>query len=333
MTRALALFSGGLDSILACRVVARQGIEVLAVKFVTPFFDYHLLEQPDYPRAMQAKYGISVQVHDISADYLALLRNPAHGYGKHFNPCLDCKIFMMTRAREMMAELGAAFLISGEVVGQRPMSQRRDTMRVVERDSGCHGLLLRPLCAKHLNPTKMEEEGVVDREGLCAFAGRGRTGQIALAAEMGIGDYPSPAGGCVLTDPIVGQRIKRFYGERDTVEVADMRLMTVGRHFSLPGGAWLVMGRREEENPLLLSLAAPGDVTLRLADRPGPSAVLRHLRDADDLRLAAGLIARYGRKDATGQPYPGQVECQGTSGPHHLTGVPPAETMVKTWLR
>ncbi|MDD5759957.1 MAG: thiamine biosynthesis protein, partial [Desulfobulbaceae bacterium] len=140
MTKAIALFSGGLDSILACRVVARQGIEVIAVRFISPFFNYDLLSNPSYSSEIKAKYGIDVMLRDVSDEYIALLREPAHGYGKHFNPCLDCKIFMMTKARELMQELGAAFLISGEVLGQRPMSQRRDALQVVERDSGCDGI-------------------------------------------------------------------------------------------------------------------------------------------------------------------------------------------------
>jgi hypothetical protein len=333
MTRAIALFSGGLDSILACRVLARQGVRVLAVKFVTPFFDYDLLSRPSYPQEVMAKYGIEVMVRDVSAEYLALLRAPAHGFGKHFNPCLDCKIFMMTKAREMMQEFGASFLISGEVVGQRPMSQRRDAMRVVERDSGCDGILLRPLCAQHLNPTKPELTGLVDRELLCAFAGRGRSPQIALAREMGITDYPSPAGGCVLTDPIISQRLKRYYGEHEAILVGDMRLATVGRHFTLPGGGWLVMGRKEEENQGVLALAEPLDVTLKLVDRPGPAALLRNFKTEGDLELAAGLVARYGKKGSDGRPFPGEVECQGPSGLTLLHGVPVADALSQGWLR
>jgi len=333
MTRAIALFSGGLDSILACRVVACQGIEVMAVKYVTPFFDYHILDQPNYAAGIREKYGIDIQVIDVSAEYFALLRNPPHGFGKHFNPCLDCKILMMSKAREMMAAQGASFLISGEVVGQRPMSQRRDAMRVVERDSGCDGILLRPLCAKHLLPTRPEVDGLVDRDMLCNFAGRGRSAQIALAQEMGITDYPSPAGGCVLTDPIVGARIKRYYGEHDLIRCNDMRLLTVGRHFVLPGGAWLVMGRRDEENPAVLDLAEEDDLCMKLIDRPGPSALLRNLTVAADLERAAGLVARYGKKGPGGQPMPGQVEARGKSGVTVTLGVPPDPELASGWLR
>lgn len=320
MTRAIALFSGGLDSILACRLVARQGIEVTAVKFVTPFFDYHLLHDPDYPSRMKEKFDIVVEVRDVSVDYLALLRSPAHGYGKNFNPCLDCKIFMMTRARELMAEREASFLISGEVVGQRPMSQRRDALRVVERDSGCDGILLRPLCAKCLEPTRPELDGLVERELLGDISGRSRGRQIALAREMGLSGYPSPAGGCILTDIQVSQRIKRFFAEHETLRVADMRLLTVGRHLVLPGGGWLVMGRNEQENIAVLNLAETEDTILKLVDRPGPVALLRHLRQRDDLALAAGMVARYGKKGADGLPFAGEVECRDQSGITICTG-------------
>lgn len=331
MTRAIALFSGGLDSILACRVVARQGIQVLAVKFVTPFFDYDLLHRPTHPAEIKEKYGIDVMVRDVSEEYLALLRAPAHGYGKHFNPCLDCKIFMMTKARKLMSEFDASFLISGEVVGQRPMSQRRDALRVVERDSGCDSILLRPLCAKHLDPTTPELEGVVDRDLLCDFSGRARNRQIALAREMGITDYPTPAGGCVLTDPTVSQRIRKFYEEHDTVSVADMRLLLVGRQFILPGGSWLAMGRNEQENDLLLATAEADDSTLILTDRPGPTAVLRNLHEDRDLHVAAGLVTRYGKKGPGGVPLPGRVQCKGPSGLTLLDATPPAEDQIQGW--
>ena len=333
MTKAIALFSGGLDSILACRVVAQQAIEVIAVKFVSPFFNYDQFLTPSYSIEIKEKYGIEVMLRDVSEEYLDLLRAPVHGYGKNFNPCLDCKIFMMTKAREMMRELGATFLISGEVLGQRPMSQRRDALRVVERDSGCDGILLRPLCAKHLNPTKPELEGDVDRSKLCDFSGRGRSQQIALAKAMGIVDYPTPSGGCVLTDVNVSGRIKRYYGENETIRVADMRLLTLGRHFVLPGGAWLAMGRGEEENAKVLALAEPDDTTLKLVDRPGPTALVRNMREASDLVLAAGLVARYGKKGPDGQPMAGQVEGHGQSGRTLLVGLPLEDSLSQCWLR
>jgi len=321
-TRAIALFSGGLDSLLACRLLANQGIDVLAVKFISPFFGYELLADPDHCRMVKEKYSINLMLQDISEEYMLMLKNPAHGYGKHFNPCLDCKIFMMTRAREMMAEVGASFLVSGEVVGQRPMSQRRDAMRVVERDSGCDGILLRPLCAQRLNETKPEIDGLVDRSQLAGLSGRGRAGQIEMAASFGIADYPTPAGGCILTDPIVGERIKKFYNTHDHITIADMRLLMLGRQFSLPDGSWLVIGRKASENTILEGMAEPNDICLMLKDRPGPTALLRHLQSRSDLESAAGLVARYAKKDCNGNPLPGVVLCRSKKGVEEINGIP-----------
>lgn len=309
--RAIALFSGGLDSILACRLMAEQGVDVRAVTFVSPFFGYDLLaRQADHCRKIKESYGINLTLVEISTAYMTMLRNPAHGYGKHFNPCLDCKIFMMTRAREMMAELKASFIISGEVVGQRPMSQRRDALRVVERESGCEGILLRPLCAQRLEPTQPEITGLVDRERLAGLSGRSRAGQMAMAARFGFDDYPTPAGGCILTDPIVSKRIKGYYAEHERVSVADMRLLMVGRQFRLPMGGWLVIGRKESENSRLDGLRQAGDRCLTLKERPGPTGILRYLKDPAELVVAAALVARYGKKGADGRPQPGVVVCQ-----------------------
>nr|MBF0222582.1 thiamine biosynthesis protein [Desulfobulbaceae bacterium] len=331
-TKALALFSGGLDSILACRVMALQGIEVLAVKFVSPFFDRHLLGS-DYCQKIDEKYEINVQLVDISDDYIQLLRSPAHGFGKHFNPCLDCKIFMMSRAREMMQAAGASFLISGEVVGQRPMSQRRDALRLVERDSGCDGILLRPLCAKKLEPTNAELAGLVDREELYDINGRSRSGQIALAKEFGVTDYPTPAGGCMLTDPVVGQRIKLFYAEHENISASDIQHITVGRQFQLPGGGWLALGHKESENILMEGNVQPQDVQLRLEDRPGPLAVLRFETSKDDIEIAASLVARYGKKDSNGNPCPGRVRCIGDGDDYLIDASPIAEDRIAPMRR
>lgn len=306
---ALGLFSGGLDSILACRVIAAQGIRVVALKFVTPFFDHDLLaDQEVYTRAMQAQYGVHVEVVDISEGYVRMLEQPVHGFGKHFNPCIDCKILMLRHARELMARYGASFLFTGEVLGQRPMSQRRDTLRVIERDSGCEGLLLRPLCAKLMPPTRAEIEGLVDRERLHGFSGRGRKSQQQLAAEFCIVEYPAPAGGCMLTDPNLAARIKHFYqglfsfGRQRAVD--DILLLSVGRHFKLDEKTWFILGRDERENDRLEAMRAPGDWLIRMDTRPGPLGLLRHAsetvaggeQEASLLARLAGIVVRYGKK-------------------------------------
>jgi hypothetical protein len=172
---AIGLFSGGLDSILACRVIMAQDIRVIGLKFVTPFFDDQLLQcKEQYCAEIREKYGINVRVVDIGPGYVDLLKNPKYGFGRNFNPCVDCKIFMLRKAREIWTEVGASFLFSGEVLGQRPMSQRRDTLRVIEKESGCEDILVRPLCARRLRETRPEREDLVDRERLHDFCGRGR---------------------------------------------------------------------------------------------------------------------------------------------------------------
>ncbi|MFH2124555.1 MAG: thiamine biosynthesis protein [Pseudomonadota bacterium] len=341
---ALALFSGGLDSILACRVVAAQGIRVVAVKFVTPFFDYDLLASREaYQEQIFKKYGIEVLVEDLSDGYLDLLHNPQHGFGKNFNPCIDCKILMLTRARAMMASLGASFLVTGEVLGQRPMSQRRDTLRVIERDSGAERYLLRPLSARLLPETEAEAQGWIDRSKLLNMSGRGRSRQIALAREFGIVDFPSPAGGCILADPILSRRIARIYQgnfvvRAEDITVSDICLLLLGRQFLLPGGGWLILGRNEQENARLLTMAQEEDAVLFMPVRPGPSAILRRaalcyedkaqLQEA--LELAASLVVRFGRKIKDGAPE-GEVQVSVRKETQTLTILPLADKIFLEW--
>lgn len=308
--KALSLFSGGLDSILATRVVMEQGIEVEAIQFVTPFFNYDILDDIEaHKLQMQAQYGINVEVEDISTGYLQLLHNPSHGFGKNFNPCIDCKIMMFTRAKELLAEKGASFLISGEVLGQRPMSQRRDTMNVIARDSGTKSILLRPLCAQLMRETEAELEGWVDRNKLLRMSGRSRSPQIALAKKFGITNFPTPAGGCTLADPILSNRIAQLYSfdsvlKSAEITVPDIRVLLVGRQFVLPGGGWLIVGRTEKDNIKLEKLAQPEDAVLLMEEWAGPLAVLKkagsQYPDQEkldrDLELAASLVVRYGKK-------------------------------------
>jgi hypothetical protein len=279
--------------------MAAQGVAVHAVKFVTPFFGYELLaREQEYARTVRENYGIEVILRDVSESYFAMLRNPAHGYGKNFNPCVDCKILLFREAKRLMPEFSASFLITGEVIGQRPMSQRRDTLRVIERDSGCADILLRPLCAKNLEPTLAEREGLVNRELLLDFNGRGRQPQIQLARRFGISSYPSPAGGCVLAEPGQAKRIAWYYRRYPAVRLNDIRILLFGRHFHLPHGGWLALGRDEAENARLEALHAPGDFLVHMPERPGPLGVLHGATQPDDFAAAAGLVVRFGKKMA-----------------------------------
>lgn len=327
---ALALYSGGLDSILACRVMAAQGVKVVAIRFVTPFFGYELLKKQEaYIDQVRRTYGIEVCLRDVSRQFLELLRDPPHGFGKRFNPCLDCKILLASEVRKLLPEYKASFIITGEVVGQRPMSQRKDAMRVVERDSGCDGILVRPLCAKNMLPTKPEQDGLIDRQRLHNFSGRGRSRQIELAHSFGITDYPSPAGGCVLTDVTLGPRVGRYYQEHATVRVADIRLLLVGRQYRLPGGGWFALGRDSKENELVLANREPGDLVLWMTDRNGPVGILRRPQ-GDDLTLAAGLVVRYGRK--VSPEIPATVAAESDQGTVSIKALPLADAVFQPWV-
>ncbi len=343
--RAISLFSGGLDSICATRLMMEQGIEVIAVKFVSPFFGYDILRDQDkYKLETKEKYGIDVRVIDISDEYLQLLRNPSHGFGKYFNPCVDCKIFMLSRARTMLKELNASFLITGEVLGQRPMSQRRDTLNVIERDSGNRTILLRPLSAKLMNETEAEREGLVDREKLLDFSGRGRSRQIALAKSFGITDYPAPAGGCILADPILSRRISYFYSgnfvvDQTRMNVVDILLLLVGRQFVLPGGGWLILGRDEKDNIRIDELREAGDIRFDIDERAGPTALLRRAQEIypskesrdGDVSIAAGLVTRYAKK-VNNEACGGTVIVEEGDDRYEVTVEPAKDDDFRNWL-
>jgi tRNA U34 2-thiouridine synthase MnmA/TrmU len=300
MTKALALFSGGLDSMLAARLVMEQGVDVTALNFISPFFGVGKKGREDEAAAdFFRKYGIKSLVIDISEEYVEMIRNPRYGYGKNFNPCIDCKIFMMKKAKALMQEEGYDFIVSGEVLGQRPMSQRRDALRIIERDSGLDNYLLRPLCAKLLKPTYPEELGLIDREKLMDISGRARRRQMELAEHFGISDYETPAGGCLLTDPIISVRIEKLLKQNTEVEPEDVRLLAVGRHFTLSGGM-LYVGRNSEDNRRLSGLVRAGDHTLKAVDTPGPLVLYRGTPESGNLELAARITARYSDAKAQG---------------------------------
>lgn len=337
-TCALALFSGGLDSILACRVLAEQGIQVKALKFVTPFFDHDLLYDPSgFQEKIWKKYRIQAELVDLSDQFLDLLHQPKHGFGKHFNPCIDCKILMLKRAKKLMKDYGASFLITGEVLGQRPMSQRQDTLNLIEREADCRDLLLRPLSAKRLRPTLAEQQGLVDRNRLYAFSGRGRSQQIALAESFGIKDFPAPAGGCILTDPNLSRRIQRFYsglyGSGPKIGGDSIRLLLLGRQFCLPGGHCLVLGRDEQENQAITGYSREKDWLLFMPEHPGPTALLRLMGEGNEEELlawAAALVVRFGKK--TG-PTAKRVFCQQGGKEQWLRSVVPLEdSLFKEWI-
>ena len=287
------MLSGGLDSILAIKIVQEQGIEVSAVHFVTPFASTDR-NNSSAEAARVAINGMGVVIREIflTDAYLDMIINPRHGYGKNMNPCADCHILMCREAKKVMEEIEAQFVVTGEVVGQRPMSQNRNTLRLVEKESGLQGLLLRPLSAQLLPPTIPEKEGWLDREMLMSFSGRIRRPQIELAESYGIGGYPSPAGGCLLTAKEFSRKVKDLL-DYNAMSMHDVELLKVGRHFRLNAETKLIVGRDKRENQRIEELAQASDYIFRPTKANGPSALLRGKYDAEKTTLAAEIVARY----------------------------------------
>lgn len=285
--RALGLFSGGLDSMLAAALLREQGIEAAGVVFVTPFFG------AERARESAAHLGLSLLERDLTQAYYPLLVNPPHGFGKHHNPCLDCHILMLREAAALLEARGYDFLYTGEVLGQRPMSQHRGALNLVARESGVPDLILRPLSARLLAPTRPELKGWVDRERLLDISGRGRKRQMELAAKYGITKYPSPAGGCLLTDPGYAARLKELLSHISKPSRRDLELLKWGRHFRLPGGPKVVVGRTHRENEAINDLLASGDLVVRVQGYPGPLVLVPSGSKLEGLAEAAALAASY----------------------------------------
>lgn len=266
---ALVLFSGGLDSILACKVLQEQRLRVLALHYVSPFFG-----KPHLVGHWKESYGIDAVPVDIRRAYLDMLAAPRNGWGKHLNPCVDCKILMLRHAKGLLPIYGAHFLATGEVLGQRPMSQRPDALNLIRKRSGARDVLLRPLSAGKLAPTKMELSGLVDRSRLPALWGRGRKGQLELAAYFGVTDFPAPGGGCRLAEADNAKRYLPILVNLADPGPEDFSLSHLGRQY-WSGPYWLSIGRNQEDNEALEAALKPTDILMRLRDVPGPMAIAR----------------------------------------------------------
>ncbi|MDD5406506.1 MAG: argininosuccinate synthase [Sulfurovaceae bacterium] len=292
--RALALFSGGLDSMLAAKVVADMGIEVIALHVKIGFGSKKDIEDILRQRALIA--GASLKTIDVREEYIQkILFNPIHGYGKNFNPCIDCHAYMFRIAKELMSEFDASFIITGEVLGQRPMSQRSDALRHVSRLANDinEKLILRPLSAKLMEPTTPEIKGWVDREKLFDISGRGRDRQIAMAAEYGWEEYESPGGGCLLTDIHYSQRIKEHISH-DRFDVEDIDILKFGRHFRLPDNAKLIVGRDEIDNEALKGIDSCKYIPVTLPVI-GPFSLISAMASPADKELAAKIAVTYAK--------------------------------------
>jgi len=285
--KALSLFSGGLDSILAVMLMEEQGADVLGFFFETPFFSSQ--------KAIQsARYiGLALKVVDITDRFLEIMLNPRHGYGKGLNPCIDCHTLMLKITGEMLKREGADFIISGEVLGQRPMSQNLRSLSIISRDSGFKDLILRPLSAKRLPETLPEKEGWVIRERLLGLSGRSRHPQMELAKKFGIKEYPAPAGGCLLTEEVFSRRLKDLISVNPEFSRQDIELLKWGRHFRISEKTKIVVGRNQKENEMISSLRREGDTILIVEAFPGPTVLVKGDLSSEETELAASITVSY----------------------------------------
>jgi tRNA-specific 2-thiouridylase len=289
LVKALAMFSGGLDSILAIKLVQQQGIEVEALNFSGFFCSC----KAGTGVADSAKrLGVPLRTVEVDEKYLRMLRNPKHGYGRNMNPCVDCKIFMLREAKKYAREIGAAFVFTGEVLDERPMSQHYPQLKIIEEESGLRGRLLRPLSARLLPETVVEKKGLVERARLLAIRGRGRKPQIALAREFGVTSFPSPAGGCLLAESEFARKLRDLLMHRKRCTVADVALLRLGRHFRL-GETKIIVGRNENENKALGARKGVGDYVFEVPDVAGPITLLQGRKTRKGVAVAAGLTAFY----------------------------------------
>ncbi len=306
--KAVALISGGLDSLLAAKAMQEQGIHVEGINFYTGFCvegHTHAIRKKDKDKNKRnnalwsaEQLGIKLHIVDIVEEYKQVVINPKHGYGANLNPCLDCKIFMVTKAKEWIKKHNFDFIITGEVIGQRPMSQRKETMPVISAESGADDLLLRPLCAQNLPPTKPETEGWVDRERLFDFSGRSRKPQIELAHKWGFEDFAQPAGGCCfLTDASYSVKLQDLWDNRPTkdYEIDDIMLLKVGRHIR-PSERYKIIVAREEGETRFLSGYKKQYQTIKTLSHSGPIAIIEGEQLTDDeITLASSIVARYSK--------------------------------------
>ena len=319
--KALALLSGGLDSTIAIKLILDQGIEVEALNFISPFC---LCNQKGkcYAAEVARKFNIPLKTLAKGEEYLEMMRHPKYGYGSGMNPCIDCRIFILKKAKEYAEQIGAKFIFTGEVLDQRPKSQYRKALEIVEKEAGLEGKLLRPLSAKLLPMTEAEKKGWVDRERLLDIRGKSRKKQMELAEEYGVNDYPSPGGGCLLTRKEYAFKLRELLRHQEKMTLKDVVLLKIGRHFWHNDGH-IIVGRNKTENEQLLRLKNEDDYAFEVVDYPGPITILQGPKDEDTIEFAARLTARY--SDATVDRV--VVECRKNGKGQRIVVEPlPAET-------
>jgi tRNA U34 2-thiouridine synthase MnmA/TrmU len=292
--KCLVMFSGGLDSTIAVHLMQRLGFDVLALNYILPFYSGLGLSH-DGIKARAASLAVPLRIEEEGQEYLDMFKGRQFGFGKNVNPCLDCRIHRIKKAAIVMDEVGASFIVTGEVVGQRPMSQRRECFDIIEKQTGLKGMILRPLCAKVLKVTIPEERGWIRREDMLDFWGRGRKGQMAYAAEFNL-SYPMPAGGCLLTHVRTAERYADLANNNPDFSLNDFKLLAYGRHFRISSGLRLVQARDDTENAPLDALRSPGDTEILLRDALGPAGLIRGDGSVEEILLACSIFVKYTRE-------------------------------------
>jgi len=287
--KAVGLFSGGLDSALAIKLIQEQGIEVIALNYMSPFFSE---AHPGSMQRLADRLGVQLKLIDKVDEYIDIVREPKHGHGKNVNPCIDCKIFILREAKKFAEQIEAKFVFTGEVVGQRPMSQHFRTLMLIEEEADLSGKLVRPLSAGILPATEAEKNGWIDRQKLLKIRGRTRSQQLELAKRFGLDGFLSGTSGCRLTDPGYAQRVKDLFAHEKKPLIKDIKLLAFGRHFRI-GDDKIIVGRNEEENDALLRLRENGDILFEAKDVVGPVTILVGKPTEEAKALAAALTARY----------------------------------------
>ena len=292
--KVVALLSGGLDSQLAVRMMQEQGFEVSAVAIKTPFCDFDCGRGCGFEiRERADDLNVNLKTVYLGDEYIEMLKHPKYGRGAGFNPCIDCRAMMFDAAKKHMDEIGAEFIISGEVLGQRPMSQHGPALRTIEKESGLVGKIVRPLSAALLPETDPERNGLIKRENLGMIKGRTRRAQLDMAKKYGIENPPNAGGGCLLTDPSFGLRAKDLFAHTETPTINDVDLLKIGRHFRLDEQTKFVVGRNKDENEMIKAIALPGDILFQARDHMGPVSILRGKNVDAYVKFASSITLRY----------------------------------------
>ncbi|MEM2787628.1 MAG: hypothetical protein QXJ58_05085 [Archaeoglobaceae archaeon] len=295
--KAISLLSGGLDSVLATKIVMEQGVEVIALHFTSPFCTCSRGKKGCGIQALRSarELKIEVIVREKGMDYMKIVERPKFGYGSNMNPCIDCRIYMLKRAKELMDETGASFVVTGEVLNQRPMSQNRNALRLIEKEAGLEGRVLRPLSAKFLPPTIPEIEGLVKREKLLSIKGRGRKAQYELVRQYGINEFACPAGGCLLTDPAFSKRVRDMFLFQKDYTMLDVLLLKLGRHLRFDDTLKIIVARNRLENEKLERFKGPLYTLLSPADFNGPNVLIVGPKTERSLKIGVSVMAWYAK--------------------------------------